>query len=213
MSIVADFSLPRSDLLLGAVPTDWSGRVEFETCVPVASGPLPFVAVTGDTAAFADSARADPAVASLTQLDSTASWTRFRLAWTDDAGREIRRHLGDAVVLEAAAVRDWNFSLRFAEFDDVTRFRKRAEEAGVSLELHRLSEESALTGHVTDLTELQRMTLSLALRRGYFEVPRSATLSDLADELGVSKQAVSERLRRALALLAADAAEGFDADG
>nr|WP_255473553.1 helix-turn-helix domain-containing protein [Halogeometricum sp. CBA1124] len=55
------------------------------------------------------------------------------------------------------------------------------------------------------MTDLQRETLALAIRRGYFEVPRSATLSDLAAELGVSKQAVSERLRRALALLARDA--------
>lgn len=37
----------------------------------------------------------------------------------------------------------------------------------------------------------------LALKRGYFETPRRVSLSDLADELDVSKQAVSQRVRRA----------------
>jgi predicted DNA binding protein len=46
------------------------------------------------------------------------------------------------------------------------------------------------------LTARQRETLRLAHERGYFEIPREVTLDDLADELGVSNQAVSERLRR-----------------
>jgi len=33
---------------------------------------------------------------------------------------------------------------------------------------------------------------------GYFSVPREATAGDVADRLGVTKQAVSERLRRAM---------------
>lgn len=46
------------------------------------------------------------------------------------------------------------------------------------------------------LTTRQRETLRLAADRCYFEIPRRATLADLADELGVSDQAISERLRR-----------------
>jgi predicted DNA binding protein len=37
-----------------------------------------------------------------------------------------------------------------------------------------------------------------AHERGYFEVPRRATLSDLAREFGVTEQAISQRLRRAM---------------
>ena len=46
------------------------------------------------------------------------------------------------------------------------------------------------------LSPKQREALVVARDRGYFEVPRRATLSDLAAELGVSQQAISERLRR-----------------
>ncbi|WP_254822114.1 helix-turn-helix domain-containing protein [Haloglomus halophilum] len=47
-----------------------------------------------------------------------------------------------------------------------------------------------------DLTDTERETLEAAVERGYFRSPRGATLGDLADEFGVSKPAVSKRLRR-----------------
>jgi predicted DNA binding protein len=46
------------------------------------------------------------------------------------------------------------------------------------------------------LTEKQREALDLAYTEGYFERPRRTTQAELADELGISKQAVSRRLTR-----------------
>ncbi len=40
------------------------------------------------------------------------------------------------------------------------------------------------------------MSLIKAKEMGYYDVPRGISLSELADELGVSHQALSERLRR-----------------
>jgi predicted DNA binding protein len=36
----------------------------------------------------------------------------------------------------------------------------------------------------------------LALRHGYFDTPRETTLEELAVELDISRQALSERIRR-----------------
>jgi predicted DNA binding protein len=47
------------------------------------------------------------------------------------------------------------------------------------------------------LTAKQRETLALALEEGYYERPRDADLSTLADRLGITKSAVSQRLRTA----------------
>ncbi len=47
-----------------------------------------------------------------------------------------------------------------------------------------------------DLSNVERETLEHAVRDGYFQSPRSATLGTLADEFGVSKPAVSKNLRR-----------------
>lgn len=49
------------------------------------------------------------------------------------------------------------------------------------------------------LTDRQREVLELAVREGYFEVPRATDLSELADRLGVDKSTVSGVLRRAQA--------------
>ncbi|QLH79688.1 helix-turn-helix domain-containing protein [Halosimplex rubrum] len=47
------------------------------------------------------------------------------------------------------------------------------------------------------LTDAQREAIRTAHRMGYFEIPRTATLSDVAAELDISASSCSERLRRA----------------
>ncbi len=46
------------------------------------------------------------------------------------------------------------------------------------------------------LTDRQREYVTVAYRRGYFEVPRECTLAELADALGVDKSSASETIRR-----------------
>lgn len=48
------------------------------------------------------------------------------------------------------------------------------------------------------LTDRQLTILAAAVEAGYFEVPRRATLEDLATEFGLEKSTVSEHLRRAM---------------
>ncbi|WP_420028719.1 helix-turn-helix domain-containing protein [Halorussus caseinilyticus] len=47
------------------------------------------------------------------------------------------------------------------------------------------------------MTDRQYEALRTATEMGYFEVPCRVELEDIADALGVSRQSVSERLRRA----------------
>lgn len=51
------------------------------------------------------------------------------------------------------------------------------------------------------VTGPQREALVLAVERGYYDVPRRCTTAELAATLGISDQAVSERLRRGTATL------------
>lgn len=48
------------------------------------------------------------------------------------------------------------------------------------------------------LTQSQREALLLALEMGYFEEPRTAILSEVATELGISQPAAGGLLRRGL---------------
>ncbi|WP_160134738.1 helix-turn-helix domain-containing protein [Halococcus salsus] len=47
------------------------------------------------------------------------------------------------------------------------------------------------------MTTEQQTALTEAAKAGYYEIPRSATAVEVAEQLGISHQALSERLRRA----------------
>jgi predicted DNA binding protein len=51
------------------------------------------------------------------------------------------------------------------------------------------------------LTERQRELLEIAVRQGYFEIPRDCTLAELAEGVGIDKSTASEVLRRGEARL------------
>jgi predicted DNA binding protein len=83
----------------------------------------------------------------------------------------------------------------------VVQFRQACSERGFGFRLERLYREevAAEDGGIDDrygVTAAQREALSAALEMGYFEVPRDASLEHVADELDISRQALSTRLRR-----------------
>jgi predicted DNA binding protein len=83
--------------------------------------------------------------------------------------------------------------------------------AEASVTIHKLVESpdcEAASRAATVLTDRQQEALLTAHELGYFEVPRSATLSDVAAELDVSPPSCSERLRRAQHALIASALDG-----
>lgn len=72
-------------------------------------------------------------------------------------------------------------------------------ETGGTVQLERISRHGAVDpGRVeldaTAITEKQREAVELAVELGYYETPRKVGLDELADRLGVSKSAVSQRL-------------------
>jgi predicted DNA binding protein len=51
-------------------------------------------------------------------------------------------------------------------------------------------------GEGFELTDTQREALVLAYERGYFDSPRESSLEAVAEELGITQQSLSSRLRR-----------------
>ena len=89
----------------------------------------------------------------------------------------------------------------FADRDAFLAYCQFWRENGTSFSLIRLSRVDRDDPLSPTLTDCQREALLTALEMGYFDVPRTATLDEIGDELGVSAPAVSERLRRAHATL------------
>ncbi|SFC45403.1 Predicted DNA binding protein, contains HTH domain [Halobiforma haloterrestris] len=91
----------------------------------------------------------------------------------------------------------WRIEMRFPDREAFTRYHSFLEGEGVEIALHRLSEDDAPSHDDDLLTDSQYEALEIAFESGFFEVPREADLSAIANELEISNQAVSERLRRA----------------
>jgi predicted DNA binding protein len=140
-----------------------------------------------------------------------------RLAAFDDA-RHYRAHhpretaiadlyeaavVTDTLVLDAVrADESWRFKLWMPDRESVTTFRKVCEQAHIDLTVSSMyHDQPQPVGRLYGLTESQQEALLLAAEMGYFSIPRENSLTKLADELDLSSQAVSERLRRGMSAL------------
>ena len=97
----------------------------------------------------------------------------------------------------------WDVQALFPDNDALTHFHEACREDDLDFTLRRKYEESD-DHHEADsygLTEKQRKMLRHAVDEGYYEVPRATDLDTLSEDLGISHQAASERLRRAVDLL------------
>lgn len=201
MSVVVEFMIPAEALAFGgALRTDPPVKLELERIVPDGESSLLYLWVSqGDFDAF--EARADEAagVSDLVLLDDRADRRLYRVAWEAperDLVMGIRRSEG--VILQAAGASTWTFQLRFPDEEKLTEFYGFVTEHDVALDVDNvyvLAEQAGDDSGI-DLTMEQREALTMAVRRGFYKVPRGTTLAALADDLGVSNQAASERIRR-----------------
>ena len=94
---------------------------------------------------------------------------------------------------------EWKLRLRFPNnslfrgFVDACRSQDR-----ISLVLRKISQGVSYDGSGIGLTPPQGEALKTALEQGYYEIPRRTSLAQIADQLGISDNAVSERLRRGM---------------
>lgn len=115
----------------------------------------------------------------------------------------------DIVVLDLEATVDGIRVLaRLPSRDALAAYARACERRGVSFQVRRLYREEAAGGAEPigqyGVTDAQREALVSALEMGYFDVPRDTSLEAVAEELGVSGQALSTRLRRGQANLVAN---------
>lgn len=85
-------------------------------------------------------------------------------------------------------------------------------ETNADVSVHRILTAGDEEESAPDITEKQREAFLIAVERGYYERPRGATLDDLADELGITSSAVSQRLTAVKRRLARKYARRYDAE-
>lgn len=201
MSVILEFSIDPDAFVLGrALSGTPNIELELERVVPTENDVMPFVWATGDElTSFEETVRDSPAVEELLPLDRVGTSALYRITWRN-YGEDLMTGIAEteATVLEGRATETWTFRLRFNNHDKLTHLYNYLTEHDIDVHVERtytLTEDSD-RGRRFGLSREQREALVLALQRGYFETPSETSLDELAGELDISRQAVSDRIRR-----------------
>lgn len=200
MTVIADITVPAGAFPLGrvleAIP---AVEIELERIVPLREAIIPLFWISGaDPAAIETTLRDHPETERVEQLTSADDKTLYEVHWGPEINGLIRALVDTrAKILEATGTADtWDFRLRFSSHEDLSAFNVALTENDIPVTLRHIYNPTVPEDESVLSTE-QREALLTAYRRGYFEVPRHTTLSELADAAEVSDSALSQRIRRA----------------
>jgi len=186
---------------------------EFKLGAIVGDG-APLVRVSGtDRPTIETALEADPSVELLAMLTAeSAPYWLCRLEF--DGGFSLFERIvveNEGAILAAHGRDDtWSLQLLFHDRESVSTSHDLFDQHEFDVHVTRVTGIDDLERGRIPLTETQYETIVTAHDLGYFDVPRAVTLAELASELGVSHQALSERLRRSqAALISAELSDGF----
>lgn len=199
-NVVAEFTIPAESFVLADTLRRFpEAIVEFEQLIPTGGRPLPYFWTTDvEPDEFEDAAANDPTVESVDCVGEFADGALFHATWANtDDGILDRLQRGTETVLKAEA-RDgeWTLKVRADSQDSIQQFHAYFTENDIDFQVIRVFPLTEPKMGQFNVTEKQRDALLVALEMGYFEIPRDATLADVADELNITPNSASQRLRR-----------------
>ncbi|WP_348612511.1 helix-turn-helix domain-containing protein [Halobaculum rarum] len=201
MVVIVRGTVPSSEFALRhtleAVP---NVEVEIERIVSTSEHsamPLSWVR-GGEREATATALENDPSVEDATLLaDFDDEWL-YRMEWVDHVKFILQMVTGaDATVLDAYGSGDrWMLRAMYPDRDALSAVDEFRADHGLTFDVESVRRLDGDPSGRFGLTAGQYEALTTAAERGFFEVPRGITLQELAEELGISHQALSERIRR-----------------
>lgn len=140
----------------------------------------------------------DPSVDEIVERYEFDDEKYYQIEWTESIIERIDSYLDKAAsILDASAnSRGWRIQIRFATRDQFDTFCEHLQENEMSFQLKDLTKPGAPRQTFGELTPGQRDALVAARERGFYRVPREITTRELAAELDMAHQSVSELLRR-----------------
>lgn len=198
MATIAEFRIPASDTALGATFHAVPSLVcEIEPVI--AADEFGIWMSDVDHAALNAALRADRTVRDHSLI------TREEAGWlyAIDFSTEITENFAivteaDGTMLAASARTGmWTIRVRFPARENASRVYERLAARDIQIEITQLRSRTPPTAAACGLSPEQYEALTAALTAGYFEIPREISLGELAGNLDISHQALSERLRRA----------------
>ena len=149
----------------------------------------------------------DPSVRNLTLLSSFEDELLYRMEWVSEVKLVLQMLTNSEATITDAFGNDgqWFLRILYPDRELLTKTVQYAEQEGLNIDVTAIRKMDGKPAGRFGLTEEQFEALEAAHETGYYDVPRGTDQSELADQLGISHQALSERLRRATGALVEDA--------
>lgn len=164
-------------------------------------GTTPFVwAWSSEPNRLYERLRDDPSLEDIHVLSKKDQWRLYRFTWAPSITSVIEVLTGgEGAVLDMEGTEEgWQLRVLFSERESLAALTKQYAERDIRVEILRIHQLTMNPESEYGLTTAQYEVLQKAFDQGYFHVPRRCTMRDIATELNVSQQALSERMRRAL---------------
>lgn len=203
MTVVVKFRLASGEFEVGEILRPDSGTVvRFESLVPGSDRLVPFIWVfPSDLEAFVNGLHEGPTRERVEAIDVFEDCVLLALDW-DVRSDRLFRGINDCegVVLAGVGTADaWEFDIRFRSHEKLSRFRRYCSRTDIELTVLRVYRAAGPDSNQWEgVTKAQREALTLAVKKGYYTIPRRCTTAELAETLGISGQSVTERLRRGI---------------
>lgn len=197
---VVEVEIPADEFALWETLTEHE-KLEFEIERVVAhedNRVMPFVWANGGTKDTKAILENDSSVENLQLLADLEDEQLYQMEWTDHIQTLVHILVDEeATVLSASGNSShWHLRILFPDRDALSQTYDYCRENDLSLDIRNIYQLDEGRKGRFGLTDDQQDTLTLAFQEGYYDIPREASAENLAGELDVSHQAVSERLRR-----------------
>jgi len=155
---------------------------------------------------FEEAVEADETVRSVRVVAENDGERLYRACYPESIPDVELYHTGideDGVFLKAESSGDgWTIKMLFPDRESFTAFRDACDDLDFTLDVDSIySKPFSDSGDEVALTDPQRDLLTRAVEVGYFDIPRETTLQELGQQMDISGQAASERLRRGMETL------------
>lgn len=206
MSVIVELDIHSTDFQLGQIlSTEGERRVSLKTMVPLGEQPVPFFYISESASdSFEAHVRNHPSVSELYVVSTHNGETLYGLDWNinDDTFFDTLRRLDGHILAASGEGDQWMFQIQFRTHEAFSQFQESCFEGDIPINIKRIYNPTKPdAGPWYGLTPPQRKTLQYAVEMGYYSLPRQISTQEIADEFGISDQAVSERLRRGITTL------------
>ena len=204
----ARFELPATEFaLVGLFERVPDAAVELEPAV-ASPDDHALLMIEADAHRAVDAAlRSSPSVAAVERFGREEHRARYRVTWEGHARRVLRGLLAEGLTLTRlhGASGRWKLRVLAPDRAAIARAYEVLEDLGCDPNCRSITRFGDGLANPAGVTDKQRKALTRAFELGYYDVPRDITMEELASDLGISHQALSERFRRAYKGLIVDA--------